>query len=122
MLPSKSFQIMTVCFINKFARNTRCSGYTVATVLLSIYGHFRQFWGGHASDVVCLKCIILFADVTSLKGAVTSYVTSQCCTCIGHVTFYYKRATDTLVGGFLPVVHPFVRFDSITRDPHVAGV
>ena len=43
-------------------------------------------------------CIILFADVTSLKGTVTLYVMSQCHTCIGQVTFYYKRAADTSVG------------------------
>ena len=36
-----------------------------------------------------MKCIILFADVMSLNGVVTSYVMSQCHTCIGHVTFYY---------------------------------
>ena len=42
--------------------------------------------------------IILIAEGTSLNGTVMSYVTSQCCTCIGHVTFYYKRATDTSGG------------------------
>ena len=65
---------------------------------LVIYSHFRQFLGGHASDVAHPKRVILFANVTSLNSAVTSYVTSQHCTCIGHVTFYYKRATDTSVG------------------------
>ena len=44
------------------------------------------------------RCIILFADVTSLKGTVTSYVTPQHCTCIGHMTFYYKRSADTSMG------------------------
>ena len=37
----------------------------------------QPFWaisGGHTSDVVRLKHIILFADVTSLNDAVTSYV------------------------------------------------
>ena len=59
------------------------------------------FWailGRHASDVVFSKCIILFANVTSLNDAVTSYVTSQHHMCIGHMTIYYKRATNTLVG------------------------
>ena len=39
-----------------------------------------------------------------------SYVTSQYCTCIGHVTIYYKRAANTLVGGVLAYcssVHQF---------------
>ena len=45
-----------------------------------------------------IRSIIFFADVTSLKGAVTSYVMSQCHTCIGHMTFYYKRAANTSVG------------------------
>ena len=40
------------------------------------------------------KRIILFADMMSLKDAVMSYVTSQQCTCIGNVTFYYKRSAD----------------------------
>ena len=45
-----------------------------------------------------LKCIILFANVTSLKCAVTSYVMSQCYMCIGHMTFNYKRSTNASVG------------------------
>ena len=53
--------------------------------------------GGRASDAVCPKRVILFADITSLNGAVTSYVMSQHCTCIGHMTFYYKRAAKTSV-------------------------
>ena len=80
-------------------RDTRCSRCAIAAVLLSVYGRFRQFCGGCALDVPCPKCIILFADVTSLKGTVTSHVTSQCCTCIGHVTFYYKRSANTSVQG-----------------------
>ena len=62
----------------------------------------RPFWailGGCASDAARLNCIILFANVTSLNNAVTSYVMSQCHMCFGHVTFYYKRATNTSVGG-----------------------
>ena len=34
----------------------------------------------------------------SLKCAVTSYMMSQCYMCIGHMTFYYKRSTNALVG------------------------
>ena len=56
----------------------------------AVLGNFRV-------GAVRLKHIILFADVTSLKGAVMSYVMSQHCTCIGHVTFYYKRAANTSV-------------------------
>ena len=56
---------------------------------------FRQFLVG----VLRPKHIILFSDVMSLKGAVTSYVTSQHCMCIGHMTFCYKRPTNTSVGG-----------------------
>ena len=49
--------------------------------------------------VLWAQCIILLANVTLLKGTVMSYVTSQYCMCIGHMTFYYKRAANTLVGG-----------------------
>ena len=61
-----------------------------------------SFWailGGHISDTVCPKHIILFADITSLNDAVTSYVMSQCHTCNGHVTFYYKKVANSSVGG-----------------------
>ena len=80
-------------------QNTWHSGCTIAMVLLSVYGHFRQFWGGHTLGAVRLKSIISFAEVTSSKGTVMSYVMSQCCTCIGHMTFYYKRSADASVGG-----------------------
>ena len=60
-------------------------------ILLAIFG-------GWASDALHPKHVILFVDVTSLMSAVTSYVTSQHCMCIGHVNFYYKRSTDPLVG------------------------
>ena len=56
-------------------------------------------YGGHTSDAPHPKRVILFSDVTSLKGAVTSYVMPQHCTCIGHVTFYYKRPASASVGG-----------------------
>ena len=75
-----------------------CAWCNVAMVLLSIYGRFRQFWGGRALDAVHPKHIILFANVTSLKGTVMSYVMSQHHMCIGHVTFYYKRAIETSLG------------------------
>ena len=78
---------------------------------------FRRFFSGHASDALRPKCVILFSDVTLLKGAVTS----QHHTCIGHVTFYYKRVCQCLGGGggggFLPVVCPFIRFDSYHQRP-----
>ena len=61
-----------------------------------IYGRFLRKC---ASDTLCLKHVILFVDVTSFNDAVTSYVTSQHCTCIGHMTIYYKRAANTSVGG-----------------------
>ena len=67
--------------------------------------------------MACPKHVILFVDVTSLNDAVMS----QHHMCIVHMTIYYKRATNTLVG-FLPLVCQFVRFDSVTRDPCVAGV
>ena len=59
------------------------------------------FWailGGCALDAACLKCVILFANVMSLNDTVMSHVMSQHSMCIGHVTIYYKRATNTLVG------------------------
>ena len=80
------------------AWDTWCSGCAIAMVLLSVHSCFRQFCGGHALDTACPKRINLFANVTSLKGAVMSYMTSQCCVCIGHMTFYYKRPTNTSVG------------------------
>ena len=80
---------MYICGV---ARDTRRPGCTVAALLLStaVLGNFGWVHFGCS--------IILFADVTLLNGAVTSYVTSQHCTCIGHVTSYYKRATKASVG------------------------
>ena len=49
-------------------------GVPVAMVLL-FYGCFQAIFGEHDSDTPCLKRIILFSDVMSLKGAVMSYVT-----------------------------------------------
>ena len=86
---------MYMCDIAWDTRHTRCA---IATVLLSVHSHFRQFCGRHTSDVVCLKHVILFANVMSLKGTVTSYVMSQHCMCVGHMTFYYKRSVNTSVG------------------------
>ena len=43
----------------------------------------------------------LFLDVTSSGGAVTSCVMSWCCTCTGHMTFYYKRLVDALFEALL---------------------
>ena len=64
-----------------------------------IYIHFRPFLRRHALDMLHLKHVILFVNVTSFDDAVTSYMTSQHCRCIGHMTVYYKRAANTLVGG-----------------------
>ena len=50
-------------------------------------------------DVAHPKCIILFADVTSLNDAVTSYVMSQHPVCIDHMTFYYKRSINARMRG-----------------------
>ena len=85
-------------YICGVARDTRRSGCTVAAVLLSVYGRFRQFCDGCALDVAHLKLVILFANITSLNSAVMSYVMSECHTCIGHVTFHYKRSANTSVG------------------------
>ena len=75
------------------------------------------FWailGRCALDVVRLKHVILFADVTSLNDAVMSYVTSQHHTCVGHVTIYYKRATNTSVGDSCPL---FICLSRLTLSP-----
>ena len=48
--------------------------------------------------MVHLKCVILFANVTSLNDAVMSYVMSQHHMGVGHMTIYYKRAANTSVG------------------------
>ena len=63
------------------------------------YGHFGVVLRRRALDMPCLKRVILFVNVTSFNNAVMSYVTSQHHICIGHVTIYYKRAANTLVGG-----------------------
>ena len=99
-------------------QNTRHSGCTVAMVLLSVYGHFRQFWGGCTLGAVHPKHIILFANVKSSKGAVTSYVMSQHCTCIGHVTFYYKRSADASVRGSCLL---FVHSSGLTHQRPACG-
>ena len=52
-----------------------------------------------ALDMLCLKHVILFVDVTSFNDAVMSYVTSQHYRCVGYVTIYYKRSANTSVGG-----------------------
>ena len=75
---------------------------TLSVLLLRYQHHLQPFWailGRRASDMACQKHVILFANITSLNDAVMSYVTLWCHTCIGHVTIYYKRATNALVGG-----------------------
>ena len=72
-------------------------------------------------DVLHLKRGILFVNVTSFNNAVTSFMMSQCHTCISHVTIYCTKAANTLAGEFQSVCW-FVRFDSLTQDPRVAGV
>ena len=99
-------------------RDTWLSGCTIAAVLLSVYGRFRQFCGGCALIAARPKHIILFADVMSLKGAVTSYVMSQHCTCICHVTFYYKRSADASVGGSCLL---FIHSSGLTLSPETRG-
>ena len=74
---------------------------------------FRQFWVG-ALDAAHLKCVILFADVTSLNGTVTSYVMPQHHTCFGHMTFYYKRVPDIMVGGSCLL---FIHLSGLTLSP-----
>ena len=63
------------------------------------YGHFSLSLRRHTSDMPCLKRVILFANITSFNDAVMSYITSQCCMCVGHMTMYYKRAANTSGGG-----------------------
>ena len=50
------------------------------------YSHSGLFLRRCALDVQCLKHVILFVDVTSFNDAVITYVMSQCCTCVGHMT------------------------------------
>ena len=58
----------------------------LSTAVLGNFGlaHFRH--------------VILFANVTSLNSTMMSYEMSQYRMCIGHVTFYYKRASKASVG------------------------
>ena len=86
--PQTHVSMTYICGIALDTWQSRC---TIAMVLLSVYSSFRQFLGGHTSDTVCPKHIILFADVTS-------YVTSQHRTCFGHMTFHYKRSANASVG------------------------
>ena len=65
------------------------------------YGRFGVFLRRRALDVPHLKHIIFFVDVMSFDDAVMSYMMSQHHTCIGHMTVYYKRATNTSVGGVM---------------------
>ena len=65
------------------------------------YGHFGVFLRRHTSDTQCLKRVILFVNVMSFNNAMTSYVMSRHQMCIGHMTIYYKRATNTWVGEFV---------------------
>ena len=58
----------------------------VAILGNSVFMHFEHT----ASEVHHL-----FSDITSSGGAMMSCVTSQHCTCIGHMTFCYKRSADT---------------------------
>ena len=81
---------------------SRCS--CLSTAVLSNFG----------VGMLQARRVILFANVMSLKGAVTSYVMSQHHTCVGHVTFYYKRAADTLVGGSCLL---FVHLSGSTLSP-----
>ena len=78
-----------------------------------IYGHFRTFLERHTLDALHLKHVILFVNVASFNNAVMSYMMSQYCMCIGHMTIYYKRATSAS-GGQFQLVRWFVRFDSVT--------
>ena len=78
------------------------------------YSHFGVFSRRCILNTLCLKCIISFIDITSFNDAMTSYMMSQHCMCIGHMTIYYKRAANTSI--------ELVIFNSVTRDPHVAGV
>ena len=68
-------------------------------VLWPFLGNFLWARLGRALDTPRLKYVTLFSDVTSLMSTVTSYVMSQCCMCISHMTFYYKRSVNALVGG-----------------------
>ena len=63
---------------------------------MAVLGHILE---RHTSDALHLKRAILFVNVTSFNDAVTSYVTSQCHMCIGHMTIYYKRTANTSVKG-----------------------
>ena len=65
------------------------------------YSHSGVFLRRCTLDTPRLKCIILFVHVTPFNNAVTSYVMSQHCMCIGHMTVYYKSAMNTSVGGVL---------------------
>ena len=49
----------------------------------------------------------LFSDITSSGGAMTSYVMLRCHTCMGHMTFCYKRSTDTSFEALLALFSSF---------------
>ena len=65
-------------YIYGIMQTTWQSGWSLPEVLWPFSGNF------------VIKRIILFSDVTSSVSAVISYVTSQHCMCIGHMTFAIK--------------------------------
>ena len=88
--------------------DTWCSGCAVATVLLSmaVLGNFvvGPLWMQYVRSVSSyLPC---------------SYMTSQCCMCIGHVTFYYKRSANASVGGSCLL---FIYLSGSTLSPETRG-
>ena len=64
----------------------------------SMFTHFR-----HAVS----KARLLFLDVTSSGGAVTSCVTSRHRMCNGHMTFCYKRLANALFEALLALASSF---------------
>ena len=74
---------------------------------LGFCSHFRQFHV-HALWMCCVQSASLIFRCYITRGAVTSYVTSQLCTCTGHMIGCYKRSA-LLARGTLssrPLVQP----------------
>ena len=74
---------------------------------------FRQFWWAHLGRSMS-KVHHLICRCYIFNACCDIYVTSQRCTCIGHMTFYYKRPANTLVGGSCLL---FVHSSGLTLSP-----
>ena len=79
-----------------------CADHLAFWVFCAHRSHTPQLFLG-SFQLMCFGCTpskvchLMFGHYI-FKEAVTSYVMSQCCMCIGHMTFHYKRPANASVG------------------------